>query len=200
MTVQTPSSPTAFTNLPISPWPPRPRQSTGEDGRQASHPNETEVVGFVAAIGTTVAAVVYLLWAFLPSSVLERYGISWYPNREWAILVPAYSMVLIWATYIGYASLMLFNTPPISSSSYVSDQKGMKIPSHTTAYSAYPDHDHVMDESANLTMYDLVADDAVPEAWDVPLEIVSQVRFGSRPAFLSQPPSRSGTERKILNP
>lgn len=36
-------------------------------------------------------------------------------TREWAILVPAWSMVLIWITYFAYGALMLLGTPPLTS-------------------------------------------------------------------------------------
>lgn len=40
-------------------------------------------------------------------------------GSEWAILLPAWSMMLVLCTYAGYAVLMLYNTPSLSSAAWL---------------------------------------------------------------------------------
>lgn len=47
------------------------------------------------------------------------------PISEWAVLLPAWSMVLVLCTYAGYASLMMYNTPALSSTAWLD---GVSLP------------------------------------------------------------------------
>ncbi|KPV75564.1 uncharacterized protein RHOBADRAFT_9432, partial [Rhodotorula graminis WP1] len=76
-----------------------------------------ESQGFVLYVGSLVAYVAYLVWAFLPEPWLEAIGIEWYPARDWALLVPSWIVMLVAFTYASYFCLNLFNTPPLSSPS-----------------------------------------------------------------------------------
>ena len=49
-----------------------------------------EIYGFIGWIGTAVMFIVYLVWAFVPDATLRSFGISYYPNKYWAIAIPCY--------------------------------------------------------------------------------------------------------------
>ena len=47
--------------------------------------SSVEVYGFVVWVTTWTGLVLYLLWAFLPEETLEAVGVSYYPDKHWAL-------------------------------------------------------------------------------------------------------------------
>ncbi|KIP07278.1 hypothetical protein PHLGIDRAFT_105857, partial [Phlebiopsis gigantea 11061_1 CR5-6] len=93
-------------SLPLAPYPPLP--PTEARSRAA------EFYGFVAWTSTYLLFCLLLLWALLPDARIAALGVSWYPSREWALLLPAYSVVLVLLTYVAYFALALAGTPAFS--------------------------------------------------------------------------------------
>lgn len=81
-----------------------------------------EYYGFVLYVLSTLMFGIYVLWAYLPSPFLHALGIFYYPNRWWALAVPAWLVMLI--VYI-YVALAAYNTEyltlPLSSLETVVD-------------------------------------------------------------------------------
>lgn len=81
-----------------------------------------EYYGFVLYLFSTLTFLVYLLWSFLPSPFLKALGITYYPDRWWALAIPAFITML--GVYI-YIALALYNveilTLPMSSIETVVD-------------------------------------------------------------------------------
>jgi phosphatidylinositol glycan class P protein len=91
-----------------------------------------EFYGFVAWTSTSLAFCLYILWALVPDKYILWVGIDWYPNRfvslirfctksdrkpsdrEWALLIPAWSIMLIITTYIVYSAMAIAATPSFS--------------------------------------------------------------------------------------
>lgn len=46
-----------------------------------------------------IAAVIYMLWAYIPASVLEAHGVTYYPSKHWAVAVPAWVCVTVVFVY-----------------------------------------------------------------------------------------------------
>jgi phosphatidylinositol glycan class P protein len=46
----------------------------------------------------------YILWAYVPSPMLHQMGIHYYPNRWWALAVPAWLVMLVIWIYVALAS------------------------------------------------------------------------------------------------
>jgi phosphatidylinositol glycan class P protein len=63
-----------------------------------------EYYGFALYFVSSAAFLVYLLWAYLPSPFLHQLGIHYYPNRWWALAVPAWLVVLLIYVYVALAS------------------------------------------------------------------------------------------------
>ncbi|GAW09975.1 40s ribosomal protein s15 [Lentinula edodes] len=80
-----------------------------------------EFYGFVAWTSTSFLFVVYVLWALLPDEYIVRAGVEWYPNREWALLLPAWSMVVVLLTYFTYMALTIYGTPAFDEPSAVTE-------------------------------------------------------------------------------
>ncbi|KAJ7100011.1 PIG-P-domain-containing protein [Mycena belliarum] len=141
---QDPTSPVS----PLAPYPPLPAPE--------HRSRAPEFYGFVAWTSTAFLYVVYLLWALLPDACIQRLGIAWYPSRHWAVLVPAYSVVVALLTYFVYFALALFGTPAFGDMCAVT---GAADP-RRNAYAAYADSS------------------VVPELYDIPIGLVNRAAYG----------------------
>jgi phosphatidylinositol glycan class P protein len=63
-----------------------------------------EYYGFALYLASSVAFLMYILWAYLPSPFLHQLGIYYYPNRWWALAIPAWLVVLVMYIYVALAS------------------------------------------------------------------------------------------------
>ncbi|KAF9233190.1 PIG-P-domain-containing protein [Melanogaster broomeanus] len=120
-----------------------------------------EFYGFVAWTSTSVAFVLYVLWALLPDEYIVWLGVEWYPSREWSLLLPAYSIILVLLTYFVYFSLAIAHTPSFNDVSALVDSKG-----HLPAWDVSNPYLKHADS------------DAVPELYDIPIGIVNRVLYG----------------------
>lgn len=82
-----------------------------------------EYYGFALYLASSGFFLMYLLWAYLPSPFLHQLGIYYYPNRWWALAIPAWLVVLLVYIYVALAS---FNTGhltlPMTSSENIVDE------------------------------------------------------------------------------
>jgi len=118
-----------------------------------------EFYGFVAWLSTYIAFCLYVLWAIVPDQYIVWVGIEWYPSREWAILLPAWSVVLIITTYIVYSSMAIAATPSFSEMRAITDSyvhfpsRGEDSPYFSSAQS--------------------------PELYDIPIGVVNRVLYST---------------------
>jgi phosphatidylinositol N-acetylglucosaminyltransferase subunit P len=63
-----------------------------------------EYYGFALYLVSSAIFLMYLLWAYLPSPFLHQLGIHYYPDRWWALAVPAWLVMSILYMYIALAS------------------------------------------------------------------------------------------------
>lgn len=93
-------------------------------------PPETEYFGFALYVGSFVAFLGYILWAYLPRWMLQALGVYYFPSRWWALAVPAYIAVTM--AYI-YIALAAYNTEvltkPASELRNVTDPVARVVPS-----------------------------------------------------------------------
>ncbi|KAH9031696.1 PIG-P [Lactarius pseudohatsudake] len=144
-----PTSPTS----PLARFPPLPPVE--------SRSRAPEFYGFVAWAVTYLAFVLYFLWAILPDEWIIRLGVTWYPNREWALLVPAWTVVTVLLTYFMYFSMAIRGTPGFS-----------ELNTFTDSRAQYPD-------ASNPNPYLTYArPDSIPEAYDIPIGLVNRVLYG----------------------
>ena len=84
-----------------------------------------EYYGFVLYLFSSLSFLVYLLWAYLPSPFLHVLGIEYYPDRWWALAIPACLVMTLVYIYVALAS---YNTEiltlPLSSVETVVDGAG----------------------------------------------------------------------------
>lgn len=70
------------------------------------------VYGFVMYLGFKLFFILYVIWAYVPHSWFEAIGITYLPNRHWALSIPVFllTVLTIFAFFI-YPSLGLCMTP-----------------------------------------------------------------------------------------
>ncbi|GAA6015367.1 hypothetical protein JCM10207_008964 [Rhodosporidiobolus poonsookiae] len=135
-----------------------------------------ESQGFVLYVGSLVAYVAYLAWAFLPGAWLEGIGVGWYPSQEWALLVPAWVVMLVAFTYSSYFFLNMRNTPPLDAPELFSDGGVPKafVPPPPRSLLA----DGSLGPSPLFAHAVSLIDDAIPPLYDMPQEWVDRVLYG----------------------
>ena len=93
--------------------------------------NKTAVYAFACWLATIVSYVAFLAWAFLPESVLQNYGITYYPSKYYALALPAYMIVLYWFVSISYIAVNMIFTLDGTKSNTVYDSFTVPIQSDT---------------------------------------------------------------------
>jgi phosphatidylinositol N-acetylglucosaminyltransferase subunit P len=63
-----------------------------------------EYYGFALYVASSAAFLMYILWAYLPSPFLHQLGIYYYPNRWWALALPAWLVVGVVYIFVALAS------------------------------------------------------------------------------------------------
>ncbi|KHJ40836.1 UTP--glucose-1-phosphate uridylyltransferase [Trichuris suis] len=65
--------------------------SVSEDRSPAPRPDRA-IYGFVLLLGSTACMVIYLLWAFVPEQWLHGIGLTYWPDKYWALAIPSYAI------------------------------------------------------------------------------------------------------------
>lgn len=78
--------------------------------------------GFVAWIATHICILLFLVWAYIPEGVLADLGITWYPDKYWAVALPCYSLVSLLAVLFVHWSRTMMYLPPLESLSSIVDE------------------------------------------------------------------------------
>ncbi|KAI0295772.1 PIG-P-domain-containing protein [Russula brevipes] len=146
-----PTSPTS----PLAPFPPPPPAE--------ARSRAPEFYGFVAWAVTYLLFFLYFLWAILPDEWIAWLGVSWYPNREWALLVPAWTIVTVLLTYFTYFSMAIRGTPTFSDISTYTGTGQYPDPGAPNPYHAY------------------ARPNSIPEAYDIPIGLVNRVLYVKNP-------------------
>lgn len=85
------------------------------------------VYGFVMYLGFKLFFVLFLIWAYIPHSWFEAIGITYLPDRYWALSVPAFLLTIltVFAFFI-YPSLGLCMTPDWNDLETIRDAKSKR--------------------------------------------------------------------------
>ncbi|OQV21474.1 GPI inositol-deacylase [Hypsibius exemplaris] len=68
---------------------------------------ERAIYGFALFLASIAAALIYLVWIFVPPEYLEEIGIDFLPNQYWAIVVPLLICCLVFFTPLCYGFICL---------------------------------------------------------------------------------------------
>ena len=80
-----------------------------------------QVYGFVAWVFTCMAFVLFVVWAYSDQQ-LEAWGVPYFPDRQWAISVPAYLLVVAFCVNAGYHGVNLLSIAPLDSFDTIRDR------------------------------------------------------------------------------
>ncbi|KAK4048025.1 hypothetical protein OIV83_005059 [Microbotryomycetes sp. JL201] len=157
--------------------------------RGAEDPAPTvESQGFVLYIGSLVAWIAFLVWSLCKDEWLVWLGIEWFPSREWALLVPAWTVMLVVFVYVSYLSINIFNTPDLDALNTLTDSAAHVLPispnndSNRSSRLTFSSGSSSVD--GNTVDHPLLANsiyldhDSVPTLHDLPIGIVNRVTFG----------------------
>ncbi|KAG8929814.1 hypothetical protein FRC01_003737 [Tulasnella sp. 417] len=155
---------------PVASFPPLPPPSEAGGRPQ-------EFYGFVTWLCTYIAFGLIILWGILPDEWIVALGITWYPSREWALLIPSYGIFLCLLTWYTYWSLAIAATPEFDD-----------LVTFTDSYALLPEKPGPNEDSPYK---EILAHDAIPEVYDLPIGLVNRRLLGKRkrpkPSRLREP-------------
>ncbi|KAJ4463119.1 putative phosphatidylinositol N-acetylglucosaminyltransferase subunit P [Paratrimastix pyriformis] len=128
--------------------------------QDTQEPSETAVYGFVCWITGYIIYSVFLVWAFLPDSVLRYIGWTYYPQKYWALAIPAYVIVLVVFIELIYLAYNMMKTNPLDSPLAITD-RASRFPSEQER--------EILHRNPG----------SIPPAWDIPIGAVNQIVFRS---------------------
>lgn len=106
-----------------------------------------------------VCAVVWIVWAYTPDWVLESLGVTYYPDRYWAIALPMFGLSLVCYLIVVYNAWNLCNTHPFHSYYTIQDSADMAT--------------RVKDKDVHAFQ----ATDSIPPAEDIPITKINRLLF-----------------------
>lgn len=72
------------------------------------------IYGFVVWLFSYVFLTLYMVWAFIPDEWLHSFGLTYLPQKYWAVAIPAYFFTgLLLFGFIIYPSINLLITPQL---------------------------------------------------------------------------------------
>lgn len=96
---------------------------TSENTRQNT-PSPTESranYGFALYLASKTAFVVYLAWAFIPNHWLATVGLTYLPQKYWAIAIPVWVCCVIMVIALLYPAINLLLVPPMNDPRILTD-------------------------------------------------------------------------------
>lgn len=80
------------------------------------------IYGYVLFLVSLVCLILYHMWAFIPTTIIQSIGITYIPSKYWAISLPVFVVMLItlFAIFL-YPAINLLLTPSLDHCSTVYD-------------------------------------------------------------------------------
>ncbi|WWC67550.1 uncharacterized protein I206_101459 [Kwoniella pini CBS 10737] len=157
---------------PISPWPPISSSTFLENSEkpQSDLPNAVDVYSSIAILGTYLLFGLYIIWSFSPKDIK---WLNWLPDRQWAIIIPCWIIMVFLLTYWSYAALTIYRTPNWDSIDCITD-----------SYSGIPSGQPVNEVSDSQVeepyYWKMIDEQASSEVVDLPIDLVGRVLYPPR--------------------
>lgn len=79
--------------------------------------------GFALYLGSYTVFGIYLIWAFIPDEILHSFGLTYFPQKYWAVAVPIHLLVMLALfAFCFYPALNLTIIPPINDMRNLNDE------------------------------------------------------------------------------
>jgi len=98
--------------------------TTSESTPRHNTPSPTESranYGFALYLASKTAFVVYLVWAFIPSNWLAVIGLTYLPQKYWAIAIPVWVCCVIVVIALLYPAINMLLVPPMNDHRILTD-------------------------------------------------------------------------------
>mmetsp|Transcript_1623 Transcript_1623/g.2873 ORF Transcript_1623/g.2873 Transcript_1623/m.2873 type:complete len:204 (+) Transcript_1623:693-1304(+) len=87
-----------------------------------THVSVIELYGFFSWNLSAFVFVIYMIWAFVPDEVLNRFGIYYIPNKYYAVAIPLWLAVTMFTSLQLYMTVCMYSTPSIDSYETLQDK------------------------------------------------------------------------------
>lgn len=87
-----------------------------------THISSVELYGFFSWNLSAIVFILYLIWAFVPDSILNEFGIYYIPDKYYAIAFPLWLAVTIMTVFNMYVAICIYSTPNIESYDTLQDK------------------------------------------------------------------------------
>lgn len=85
------------------------------------------VYGFVMYLSFEIFFIIYLIWAIVPDEYFELVGITFLPQRYWAVAVPIYFLIVLTIfAFVIYPAMGWYMTPDVDDLRTIRDNIGSK--------------------------------------------------------------------------
>ena len=126
--------------------------------------SNAEFYGYSLYLMSIFAFLLYLAWAYVPNAYLDAMGWTYYPDKKWAVAIPAFLFLLLFFALGYHASYILYHTPSLDSFNIITDECVSVLDPDSLNIS----YDKIDDLQVQFEPYSVI-----PSFEDVPLPYVS---------------------------